>query len=90
MLCAGFLGAGAFRLMLSRESLLFALNSGCLNSHACYPRLVCNSYLLGWGTDIGAIRRWGIIFVILSNLVEVIFIQLSNEAGEIAMLEVFW
>ena len=32
--CVDFLGAGAFRLMLSSESLLLALNSGCLNSHA--------------------------------------------------------
>ena len=31
---AGFRGAGAFLRMLSSESLLFALNSGCLNSHA--------------------------------------------------------
>ena len=30
-----FRGAGAFLRMLSNESLLFALNSGCLNSHAC-------------------------------------------------------
>lgn len=30
----GFRGAGAFRRMLSNESLLFALNSGCLNSQA--------------------------------------------------------
>ena len=30
----GFLGAGAFLLMLSRASLLFILKSGCLNSQA--------------------------------------------------------
>jgi hypothetical protein len=34
MFAAGFLGAGAFRLMLSKASLLLALKSGCLNSHA--------------------------------------------------------
>jgi hypothetical protein len=34
MLVGAFRGAGAFRLMLSKESFLFAWNSGCLNSHA--------------------------------------------------------
>src|SRR5271155_483169 len=33
----GLRGAGAFLRMLSRESLLFALNSGCRNSHAFGP-----------------------------------------------------
>jgi hypothetical protein len=40
-------------------------------------------------TNIGAIWRWSIVFVILSDLVEVILVQLSDEASKIAMLEVF-
>jgi hypothetical protein len=41
------------------------------------------------GTDVCAI--WGrcIIFVVLSDLVEVIFVQLSDEASKVAVLEMF-
>jgi hypothetical protein len=39
-------------------------------------------------TNIRAIWRRNIIFVVLSDLVEVIFVQLSHEASEVAMLEV--
>ena len=41
---------------------------------------------LGW-TDIGSVWRWGAVFVILSDLMEVILIQLSDEASKIAVLE---
>ena len=40
-------------------------------------------------TYIWTIRRWSIVFVVLSDLVEVIFIQLSNEAGKVAVLKMF-
>jgi hypothetical protein len=40
-------------------------------------------------TNIRAIWRWSIVFVVLSDLVEVILVQLSDEASKIAMLEVF-
>ena len=33
--------------------------------------------------------RLAIFFVILTNFVEVVFVQLAHETGEVAMLEVF-
>ena len=74
--------------MLSRESLLFALNSGCLNSQACQestfafapPELV---------TYACAISCWTIPLVILPDFVEVVLVQLSDETRKVGMLEVF-
>ena len=40
-------------------------------------------------TDIGAVWRWTVILVILPDLVEVIFVQLSDEGGKVAVFEVF-
>jgi hypothetical protein len=37
-----------------------------------------------------AIRRLAAFFVVLSNLVEVILIELAHETGKVAMLEVLW
>ena len=84
-----FRGAGALRLILSSESFLFAWNSGCLNSHA-WPQVSLNvKDEREVGTDIGPIWRWTAILVVLSDLVEVIFIQLSDETRKVAVLEVF-
>lgn len=35
------------------------------------------------------IRRLAILFVVLANFVEVVFVQLTNETGKVAVLEVF-
>jgi hypothetical protein len=89
--CAGFRGAGAFRRMLSSESLLLALNSGCLNSHAYRPGSVtsfCLSSVFPGVTDIGSIRRLSRLFVILAYFVKVILVQLSNETRKIAVFKV--
>jgi hypothetical protein len=40
-------------------------------------------------TDVGPIWRRCIVFVVLSNLVEVIFVELPDETGKIAVLEMF-
>jgi hypothetical protein len=40
-------------------------------------------------TNIGTVGRWSIVFIVLSDLVEVIFVQLSNEASKVAVLEMF-
>lgn len=75
--------------MLSRLCLLCLVNSGCLNSQACNTRVSCcpfsdkdkRTYLRAiWGDS---------IFLVLPDFVEVIFIQLANKAGKVAMLEVF-
>ena len=89
----GFRGAGALRRILSSESLLFALNSGCLNSHACAGQ---------WDLHAGGVVRRGAmpthpqpvrglpaLFVVVADFVEVVFVELAHEAGEIAVLEVF-
>ena len=44
-----FRGAGAFLRMLSSDSLLFARNSGCLNSHACDLCETSNLTFNNWG-----------------------------------------
>lgn len=35
-----------------------------------------------------AVRRLAVLFVILANFVEIVFVQLAHEAGKVAMLEV--
>lgn len=40
-------------------------------------------------TNIGPIRRWSVVFIVLSDFVEVILVQLSNETSEITVLEMF-
>lgn len=42
------------------------------------------------GTDIRAVWRGAIVLVVLADLVEVILVQLSDETGKVAVLEVFW
>ena len=37
-----------------------------------------------------AIRRLAAFFVVLSNLVEVVLVELAHETGKVAMLEVLW
>jgi hypothetical protein len=37
-----------------------------------------------------SIRRLSIFFVVLSDLMEVVFIQLPHKTGKIAVFEVFW
>jgi hypothetical protein len=95
-------GAGAFRLMLSSASLLFILKSGCLNSQACVavsswlhqrraPWLVGRRALgitkKGRQAYPGTVWRLAILFVVVSNFVEVVLVQLTNEAGKVAVLE---
>ena len=73
--------------MLSKDSLLFALNSGCLNSHAyiVQPGRVGAAEV---STYPGAVRRLSVLFITVPNLVEVVLVQLADEACKIAMLEV--
>ena len=87
---AGFRGAGALRRMLSSESLLFALKSGCLNSHA-YQASAKEQQVEGPPllTHPNTVRRMPALFGVLSDLVEVIFVELSDETGKIAVFEVF-
>ena len=35
------------------------------------------------------IRRLAVLLVVLADLVEVVFVELAHETGEVAMLEVF-
>lgn len=84
-----FRGAGAFRLMLSSASLLLALKSGCLNSQACKRRLnSCLGHQTLY-TYTRAVWRLAILLIVVSHFMEVVFVQLPDEAGEIAVLEVF-
>ncbi len=85
----GFRGAGAFRRMLSKDSLLFALNSGCLNSHACLIQL-CKIGATKVSTYPGAVGRLPAFFIVMSDLVEVVLVQLADEARKVAVLEVLW
>lgn len=85
----GFRGAGAFLRMLSNESLLLALNSGCLNSQAFLVSR-CN---LSWGvkvTNIWPVRRLPCFLIILAHFVKVVFVELADETGKVAVFEVFW
>ena len=36
-----------------------------------------------------SVRRLSILFIVVSDFVEVVLVELANEAGKIAMLEVF-
>ena len=38
----------------------------------------------------GAIRRMTALLIVVPNLVEVILVELTDETGEVAVLEVFW
>lgn len=40
-------------------------------------------------TDIRSIWGWGVVLIVLSDFVEVILVQLSNETSEITVLEMF-
>lgn len=87
-----FRGAGAFRRMLSSESLLFARNSGCLNSHACVICVRPSIQLtVEWEGSAYILPVWrlAIFFIVLSHLVEVVFVQLAYETGKIAVFKVF-
>ena len=83
-----FRGAGAFLRMLSRASLLFALNSGCLNSHA----YICSATVLLWTplrcTHSGTVGRCSILLVVMPHFVEVVLVQLPDKAREVAVFEV--
>lgn len=75
--------------MLSRESFLFAWNSGCLNSHACSQVSLVVDRRGGTSTDVGTIWGGTVILVVLSDLVEIIFVQLSDKTRKVAVLEMF-
>ncbi len=40
-------------------------------------------------TDVGSIRRWSIVFVILPDLMKVILVKLAHKGRKIAMLKMF-
>lgn len=75
--------------MLSSESLLLALNSGCLNSQAWAESEAKANSASNGPTYPGSVRRLATLLVVVPDFVEVIFIQLSHKAGKIAMFEVF-
>ena len=77
--------------MLSSESLLLALNSGCLNSQAYRNQHGC---FVPWQdlhliTYTRTIWRLSAVLVVVSHLVKIIFIELSDEACKVAVFEVF-
>lgn len=74
--------------MLSSESLLLALNSGCLNSHACASQSQTDR-VQPHHTNPWSIWRLPILLVIVPHFVKVVLVELSDETGEIAVLEVF-
>src|SRR5690242_7347668 len=84
----GLRGAGAFLRMLSSASLLFILKSGCLNSHAC--KLLAQEPVksLLRITNARAVLRLTILLVVVSHFVEIVLVELANETGEVAVLEV--
>ena len=84
-----FRGAGAFRLMLSSASLLLILKSGCLNSHACISWLVYVAVGCDCLTYATSIRRCPALFIVMSNFVEVVFVQLPDKRREVTMFEMF-
>lgn len=89
----GFRGAGAFLRILSSASLLFALKSGCLNSHACSHRQYPIAFVMVMQnalTYTRAVRRSAVLLIIMPHFVEVVFVQLSHETGKVAVLEVLW
>ncbi len=75
--------------MLSNDSLLFALNSGCLNSHAYFIQLYGIS-TTEVSTHPRSVWRLSAFFVVMSDLVEVILVKLADEACKVAVLEVLW
>jgi hypothetical protein len=87
-----FRGAGAFRRMLSSDSLLFARNSGCLNSHAfviCVRPSIQLTFEWEGDAYILSIWRLAIFFIVLSHLVEVVFVQLAYKTGKVAVFKMF-
>ena len=84
-----FRGAGALRRMLSSASLLFALKSGCLNSQAYIP--LFSYFLYAYRKQCSYSRpvwRPSPFFVVVSNLVEVVFVELTDETSKVAMFKV--
>lgn len=75
--------------MLSSESLLFALNSGCLNSQACAGRgqQIWAKPEAGT-THIRPVWRLPGFLIVLANFVEIVLVELANKTGKIAVLEV--
>ena len=76
--------------MLSKESLLLALNFGCLNSHAYVDQLSQHKCMDHHRTNTCSIGRMTAFFIVMSDLVEVIFVELANETSKIAVFEVLW
>ena len=74
--------------MLSSESLLLALNSGCLNSHA-YSESASKTKSKCSIAYTSAIRRLATLLIVVPHFVKIIFVQLADKAGEVAVLEVF-
>lgn len=80
--------------MLSNESLLFALNSGCLNSQALDHQLWLSkkkkkgeSLSQQSPTYPGSIWRLAAFLVVVPNFVKIILVQLTHETGKVAVLE---
>lgn len=42
------------------------------------------------GTDLGSVLGRSVVFIVLSDLVEVILVQLPDEGSKVAVLEVLW
>lgn len=78
--------------MLSRASLLFILKSGCLNSHACavYQTFCDYDWVQEPCTYARAVRRLAVFLIVVPDLVKVVLVQLTDETGEVAMLEMLW
>lgn len=78
--------------MLSNESLLFALNSGCLNSHAWIHMILSASPVISTlmaATYTGTVWRMSTLLIVVSHFVKVVFIQLPDEARKVTVLEMF-
>jgi hypothetical protein len=43
----------------------------------------------GWRTDIWSVGRCPALFIVLAHFVKVIFVQLADEAGKVAVFEMF-
>lgn len=42
-----------------------------------------------WSSYSWPVLRWSAIFIVLPDLVEVVLVELTDEAGKVAVLEVF-
>ena len=75
--------------MLSRESLLLALNSGCLNSQAWKNGQSMKDSHWRPFTHAWTIWRVPALLIVVSHFMEVILVQLANKTCEVAVFEMF-